>query len=148
MRIARGRLLFVYGTLRRDLGAAAYQLLGRHADFYDYGTMRGRLFDLGSFPCVVPSADPSHKVRGELFLLRAPGRALSVLDDFEGVPGGRQDWAAQYLRQSVAINSRRHGRLRAWVYLYRFATDNLTAIASGDYVRYRRGRRNRLAARA
>ncbi|MCH8188603.1 MAG: gamma-glutamylcyclotransferase, partial [Proteobacteria bacterium] len=119
-----------------------------HADFYDYGTMRGRLFDLGSYPCVVPSGDPSHKVRGELFLLRAPCRALSVLDDFEGVPGGRQDWAAQYLRKSVAINSRRHGRLRAWVYLYRFATDNLPAIVSGDYVRYRRGRINGSTAEA
>jgi gamma-glutamylcyclotransferase (GGCT)/AIG2-like uncharacterized protein YtfP len=148
MPIAYGRLLFVYGTLRRDLGAAAYQLLGRHADFYDYGTMRGRLFDLGAYPCVISSADPSHKVWGELFVLRAPGRALSVLDDFEGASGRCEDLAAQYMRESVSISSRRHGRLRAWVYLYRFATDNLTAITSGDYVRHRRGRLNRLAAGA
>ena len=139
MRIEHGRLLFVYGTLRRDLGLPAYHLLERHADFYDYGTMRGRLFDLGSYPGVVASIDASDRVRGELFLLRVPGRALAVLDEFEGIPEGRADWAARYVRESLAINSRRHGRLRAWVYLYRFATAGLAAIPAGDYVRYRRG---------
>ena len=138
-------LLFVYGTLRRDAGSRNYQLLERHAEFFDHGTMRGHLFDLGSYPCAVASADSPDKVRGELFILRRPGHALRVLDEFEGVPGSRQDDMAQYQREDVTIRSHRHGRLRAWTYLYRFATGDLPVIVSGDYVRYMREQRTGMA---
>ena len=60
-----GSLLFVYGTLRRDVGAPAYRLLARHGTLFDRGHVPGRLFDVGRYPALRLGAGPDERVAGE-----------------------------------------------------------------------------------
>jgi gamma-glutamylcyclotransferase (GGCT)/AIG2-like uncharacterized protein YtfP len=132
-----GSLLFVYGTLRRDVGAPAYRLLARHGTLFDRGHVPGLLFDVGRYPALRLGAGPGERVAGEVHVLRAPRWALAGLDRYEGVAGG----AGQYRRVRVAVATRAHGRVKAWVYEYLGDTSRLALVASGDYARHCAGRR-------
>ncbi len=131
-----GALLFVYGTLRRDVGAPAYKLLARHGELFDHGTVRGRLFDVGRYPALVLDGGPDDQVRGEVHVLRAPRWALAGLDHYEGVAG-----SGQYRRIRVPVATRDHGRIKAWVYEYLRDTSRLAQVQSGDYARHGHYRR-------
>lgn len=47
-------LLFVYGTLRKDVRNSMFHLLAREARFVGRARMQGLLFDLGDYPGLVP----------------------------------------------------------------------------------------------
>lgn len=83
-------LLFIYGTLHPDRAPAAIAPTARLLRPFgkppaNRATMQGRLYDLGPYPGVVLSDNPSETVEGELFLL--PDRLLpnSLHPDIPGV---------------------------------------------------------------
>ena len=105
-----GGLLFVYGTLRRDVGAPAYALFVKHAALYDDGTITGRLFDLGSYPGGILSDRPEERIYGEVYVLRTPRPTLALLDRYEGVAGTRGNAPALYDRVQVSVATQRTPR--------------------------------------
>ena len=124
-------LLFVYGSLRAGVPGPARQLLRGRADYLDAGMCQGRLYDLGAYPGLTPSADPDDRVVGEIYALRATRPALARLDRYEG---------RDYRRELGAVDSRRLGNLQAWLYYYAGALAGAPRIASGDYLAHlRRG---------
>jgi gamma-glutamylcyclotransferase (GGCT)/AIG2-like uncharacterized protein YtfP len=127
-------LLFVYGTLRRDLRAPAWDRLRPLGRFFDYGVIGARMFDVGGYPGII-FCDGA-RVHGEVFALTAPAVALAQLDAYEGVEGGPQPWAAQYRRETATVATRRHGSIATWAYVFIRPHDHYPAIAGGDYVRY------------
>ena len=75
--------LFVYGTLMWGFGRDLQHSV--RARFLGPGTIRARLYDLGSYPGA-KLADKSSEnfVKGELYRLRDPEAAIMTLDKYEG----------------------------------------------------------------
>ena len=93
--------LFAYGTLGPDGPEAA-------AKGWTPDSVRGRLFDLGTYPALVDSDDPhAGWVDGHVCEVD-PDILAGALDAYEGVPEGL------YRRDEVTTRSGR----RAWVYVY------------------------------
>ncbi len=73
-----GKLLFVYGTLKR--GQPLHYLLAS-ARFLGVGRVRGyALYDLGEYPAARP-AEPQNFVRGEIY--EVPEEIIPILDEVE-----------------------------------------------------------------
>jgi gamma-glutamylcyclotransferase (GGCT)/AIG2-like uncharacterized protein YtfP len=73
--------VFVYGTLKR--GGCRAKFWPRAPLAVEPATIRGRLYDLGPYPALVPGDDA---IRGELWRLAADDmtETLRVLDEVEG----------------------------------------------------------------
>ena len=102
-----GPLLFAYGTLR-DARQRALVLNGVASRELGRGSVAGALYDLGSYPGLLPGTD---RVPGSVIEL-ADEAALARLDDFEGVDGGL------YVRQRTTVHLDGGGAVEAWIYVY------------------------------
>ena len=127
--IPRADLLFVYGTLLRGAGRAYTRELAPHAWFVGPARAQGRLFDLGTYPALLPSDDDSDQVVGELHALRFPERVLGRLDTYEG---------PEFERRMRRIAAEALGNVRAWAYHYRRAGECRRRIPHGNYAAWGR----------
>ena len=142
--------LFVYGTLRSDIGHPMHAVLERYAQRVGMGTVTGRLFNLGHYPGLVldDSPGPTHplsKVWGEVY--RLPGDTtqtlLGILDEYEDYDPSHVA-TSEYRRAPVQVHIK--GKigdglnlprsLVAWAYVYNQAIINQEEIASGDYAHF------------
>src|SRR5215467_3150516 len=119
-------LLFVYGTLKR--GEKNHrQLVVHQVRFLGEGRIRGRLFRIkgASYPGAAPTASRRY-VRGELYELTRPDKALKKLDKFEGTDEGL------FVRKlaDVWIAGR---KMKAWTYFYPGRSDKAAPIPSGSF---------------
>jgi gamma-glutamylcyclotransferase (GGCT)/AIG2-like uncharacterized protein YtfP len=124
--------LFVYGTLRRtsDHPMAAY--LARHSRFVSLAKTRGRLYDLGAYPGMLPATSDSDWVQGDLFELKNPKVVLAELDRYEGcVPEHPQPYIFQRTLTNVTLPN---GEIvTAWVYYHASAIKEEFRILCGEY---------------
>jgi gamma-glutamylcyclotransferase (GGCT)/AIG2-like uncharacterized protein YtfP len=144
-------LLFVYGSLRRQFeGHALLERLG--ARYIGRASVPGRLFDLGRFPGAIktnvvhepgqrlnssqvnatPEPAEQPRVLGEIFQLRNPQRALSLLDQYEGLrpsPLVR----SLYARELVEATLEDGERVVTWIYWLNRLPKGMRRITSGDY---------------
>jgi gamma-glutamylcyclotransferase (GGCT)/AIG2-like uncharacterized protein YtfP len=128
--------LFVYGSLRRGFRSHAYEYISRFFDFVGEGKVRGKLFDMGSYPAAIPSNDYSF-ITGELYNIKTPADfswAIGQLDDYEGVTV-EPDEIQLYRREitEVQINA---GMAHAWIYWYNRDVHGRPIISSGDLLEY------------
>ncbi|MFN3323036.1 MAG: gamma-glutamylcyclotransferase [Bryobacteraceae bacterium] len=115
--------LFVYGTLRENSQVPLTRLLPQAPRLLGAAYAHGRLFDLGSYPGMIPSPCRPDRVAGELYELAA--RSFLVLDRYEG---------PLFERRRIRVRMARNGRsVAAWCYLYRFPAPVWKRIRSGDY---------------
>lgn len=121
------RLLFVYGTLRRHSQHEMARFLERSGRFLGSAQLSGRLFDLGSYPGLLPPETESDLVRGDLFELSDPVAAFDVLDRYEGCDRG------QYSRNLAQALLADGPTLTAWAYFYQGAVHPGQRILSGEY---------------
>jgi len=49
--------LFVYGSLRKGFQSEAYEYISRFFTLVGYAKVKGKLFDMGSYPAAVPVTD-------------------------------------------------------------------------------------------
>lgn len=130
------RYLFVYGTLMTSatgsLGRDMRLRLRREARSIGGGTLAGRLYDLGSYPGLVRSEDPTELVHGEVLELMDPAKTLPWLDEYEGVLRGPQA-IGEYERVVVEANLATGGRLDASVYVFRRPIVGLPWVRSGRW---------------
>jgi gamma-glutamylcyclotransferase (GGCT)/AIG2-like uncharacterized protein YtfP len=118
--------LFVYGTLRSQMNDPL-RLLEQRAVLIGLGTFRGKLFDLGRYPGVVPSRVSTDRVIGEVYRLSTSQAALGILDQYEGL---------RFRRKRVPISLDSGQTVACWIYLYRGSVRHRKLIPSGDYVQY------------
>jgi gamma-glutamylcyclotransferase (GGCT)/AIG2-like uncharacterized protein YtfP len=128
----KDEFLFVYGTLRRDVGGEMYRLLTRHSDFVGEATYQGKLYKVTYYPGVVPSNDPSDLVQGEVYRLRNPDLVLPRLDEYEECGPGFKE-PTEYVRLSQEIQLRKGETLSAWVYVYNRPINGLELMPVGDF---------------
>jgi gamma-glutamylcyclotransferase (GGCT)/AIG2-like uncharacterized protein YtfP len=119
--------LFVYGTLRSQMNDPRHRLLEQRAVLIGLGTFRGKLFDLGRYPGVVPSRVSTDRVIGEVYQLSTSQAALGILDQYEG---------HRFRRKRVPISLDSGPTVACWIYLYRGSVRHRKLIPSGDYVQY------------
>ena len=119
-------LLFVYGTLMRG-GEHHRQLRQHKPHFLGEGRIQGRLFRIKgeSYPGAARTASRRY-VRGELYELISPDKALKKLDKFEGTDEGL------FVRKLADVWIGRQ-KMKAWTYFYPGRKDKALAIAGGSF---------------
>lgn len=126
--------LFVYGTLMQPFDTAMNRFLRENSRFRGAATVRGRLYDLGRYPGLVPDQTAGRSITGHLYQLTAPAKVLAVLDRYEGYDPAHPT-AGEYRRERIRL-SRDGEVLDCWVYLYNADPNRLPEITSGNYVDY------------
>src|SRR5258707_7403100 len=79
--------LFVYGTLRSEVGHSAHKYISSCFSFAGVAVVKGKLYDLGEYPGAVPSNEDVF-VTGELYEISDEAvfsRAIAQLDEYEGL---------------------------------------------------------------
>ncbi len=130
--------LFVYGTLRSGFRSAAYEYISRFFNFRGEAKVKGKLYDMGSYPAGVPSPDDTF-IKGELYVIKNPSEfswAIGQLDDYEGIvvefnelPLYHREITEVYINDQVTP---------AWIYWYIGDVSGKSMIASGDIMEYLR----------
>jgi gamma-glutamylcyclotransferase (GGCT)/AIG2-like uncharacterized protein YtfP len=124
-----GDYLFVYGTLMPGCEPAAMRETCAGMEIIGPGTVRGVLYDLGSYPGIV---EGEGSVRG--VVVRVPAGAWPALDRYEGCPGC-DDGLFRRIRTTATLDSGQS--LECWIYVYARDVHGRTAVASGDWRRHR-----------
>ena len=130
------RQLFVYGSLRSGFQSPAYEYISRYFSLVGNARVRGKLFDLGTYPAGIKTNDNTFIV-GELYNIKNENEfawAIGQLDDYEGVTV-EPDEVQEYRREITEVhfnNSITH----AWIYWYHGDVSGKTLIQSGDMIEY------------
>ncbi len=128
--------LFVYGSLRSGFRSTAYEYISQFFNFVGEAKVKGRLFDMGSYPAGLPT-DENVFIIGELYTIRDESEfswAIGQLDDYEGVsvePDEIQLYRSELT--DVIINDK---VFTAWIYWYNRSVSDKPAIVSGDLMEY------------
>jgi gamma-glutamylcyclotransferase (GGCT)/AIG2-like uncharacterized protein YtfP len=129
-------LLFTYGTLRRAAGNAAHRLLADSAEIVGHGFVRGRLYNAGEFPVLVP--DPQGvEVTGEVYRVFRPPNVFARLDQYEGFDPASPD-TSEFRRDVVQVAMGDGRTVAAWAYIYQRPLFDLQPIPHGDYAKFLR----------
>ena len=128
--------LFVYGSLRSGFRSPAYEYISRFFNFIGEAKVRGKLFDMGSYPGAVPASDNTFII-GEIYVIKDDSDfswAIGQLDDYEGV-NVESDEMQLYRREltDVFINNE---VTPAWIYWYSGNVSGRPEIVSGDLMEY------------
>ena len=128
--------LFVYGSLRSGFRSPVYEYISRFFKFISEAKVKGKLFDMGTYPAGVVSNDNSYII-GELYQAKNEHEfswAIGQLDDYEGV-AVESDEVQLYRREVTEVLS--NGQLTdAWIYWYNGDITGRTLIDSGDLMEY------------
>ncbi len=127
--------LFVYGTLRTDLGPPSMRgdLPADNSIGYAYLSY-AKMYSVGSaYPAVVPSDNHEDVVHGQILSYEDYSEGdwkhiLSGLDSYEGVP-------SLYTRElvNVTLSNDEATTADVWTYVYARGVDPLTPIENGDW---------------
>lgn len=109
------------------------RLLAENAEFVDYASYQGSLYNIDSYPGVVPSGDPTHQVHGEVYRLADADRLLACLDRYEECGPEFPD-PTEYRRQEQDVQLDNGDPVKAWVYVYNRSTAGLEFIESNDCI--------------
>jgi len=128
--------LFVYGSLRSGFQSPAYEYISRYFHLVGEAKVKGKLYDMGSYPAGIPAHDDNFII-GELYELNDPDEfhwAFAQLDDYEGVTVESDE--IQLYRREIAEVHTQKGIIQAWIYWYNRDIVGKPLIASGDLIQY------------
>jgi gamma-glutamylcyclotransferase (GGCT)/AIG2-like uncharacterized protein YtfP len=132
--------LFVYGSLRSGFRSPAYEYISRYFSLAGEAKVKGKLFDMGSYPAGVP-ADENIFITGELYCIKHENEfawAIGQLDDYEGVTVDF-DEVQLYRRELTEVNINNQ-MTPAWIYWYNGDVRGKQVIVSGDMMEYLKGK--------
>ncbi|MBC7948469.1 MAG: gamma-glutamylcyclotransferase [Chitinophagaceae bacterium] len=128
--------LFVYGSLRSGFRSPAYEYISRYFNFIGEAKVKGRLYDMGSYPAAVPCEDEQY-ISGELYAIREENEfswAMAQLDDYEGVNVEADEM--QLYKRELAHISLAGQSISAWMYWYSGDVQGRPEIPTGDVIAY------------
>lgn len=126
----RKEMIFVYGTLRK--GFSLHRYLSDKARFIGNGTIRGRLYDLGSYPGVLPTE--AGEVQGELYELEDGPKHLDILDRIEDFDPKNPE-RSLFIRALTEVRLSDNETIQAWAYFLPSKPLGARLIVDGDYQR-------------
>lgn len=128
--------LFVYGSLRKGFQSPAYDYISRFFKFIGVAKVKGKLYDLGTYPAGVPSEEDCFIV-GELYQAKNEHEfswAIGQLDDYEGVDVETDE--VQLYRRCASQVFFNDETIQAWIYWYKGEIAGKPEITSGDMLEY------------
>ena len=128
--------LFVYGSLRSGFKNPVYEYISRFFTIIGEARVRGKLFDMGSYPAGIPTQDDTF-ITGELYQLNRESDfswVIGQLDDYEGVNVEPDEM--QLYRREIAEVFFGNEFTHAWIYWYNGYVTGKPVIASGDLIQY------------
>ena len=128
--------LFVYGSLRSGFKHPAYEYISRYFRLISEATVKGKLYDMGSYPAAIPTKEECFII-GELYQLKNEKEfdwAFEQLDDYEGVHAEDNEQSL-YIRQQETVFVQ-GTTTTAWMYWYNAPIDDQPIIASGDVIEF------------
>jgi gamma-glutamylcyclotransferase (GGCT)/AIG2-like uncharacterized protein YtfP len=128
--------LFVYGSLRSGFRSSAYEYISRFFDLVGEAKVRGKLYDMGSYPAGVASMEEVF-IKGELYNIRNKNEfswAIGQLDDYEGVSVEPDE--VQLYRREITDVFFKDQVVPAWIYWYNGDASGRPPITSGDLLEY------------
>ena len=138
------RHLFVYGTLRTVARHPMHRVLELNARLVGDAIVQARLYDLGSYPGIVPSDQPDDTVIGELyeFFESKTEEALRLLDDYEQM-SPRFPEPHQYKRVLINVSLNTGPTIAAWVYVLANETPQHLRVPASDYLAWKQSQPKR-----
>ena len=136
MKVSIVTQLFVYGSLRSGFKSPVYEYISRFFTFVGEARVRGKLFDMGSFPAGVATSDNTF-ITGELYKLNRESDfswVIGQLDDYEGVNVEPDEM--QLFRREIAEVFLSDGITHAWIYWFSGDVSGKPLIPSGDILQY------------
>jgi len=131
--------LFIYGSLlETDNEFGRY--LKQNAIYCKPGKFKGKLYDVGEYPGAIVSLTGNYIVHGSIVLLNNLTETLKHLDDYEGY-GDEQLQPNLFIRKLLTVQTA-DANVKCWVYLYNHPVHNLRQIISGDYLSYKKAKKN------
>jgi gamma-glutamylcyclotransferase (GGCT)/AIG2-like uncharacterized protein YtfP len=128
--------LFVYGSLRKGFQSPAYDYISRFFKFIGVAKVKGKLYDLGTYPAGVPTEEDCFIV-GELYQAKNEHEfswAIGQLDDYEGVDVETDE--VQLYRRCATQVFFNDETIQAWIYWYNSDITGKPEITSGDMLEY------------
>ena len=125
-------LVFVYGTLRKDVRGQALSPLCRDWILKGYGSVSGDLYDFGAYPGAVPAASPGARISGEVYELPDAVAELPLVDEYEGCSES-DGLPHEFERALIDVDLDGGGVARAWIYWYKPEPLG-RLLESGDYL--------------
>jgi gamma-glutamylcyclotransferase (GGCT)/AIG2-like uncharacterized protein YtfP len=128
--------LFVYGSLRSGFKSPVYEYISRFFSFAGNARVRGKMFDMGSYPAGLPTND-NNFIIGELYVANNPlefSWAIGQLDDYEGVSVEPDE--VQLYRREITEVFVENKVVHAWIYWYNGDVSGRPLITSGDLLEY------------
>jgi len=121
--------LFAYGTLIPGCEPPQMSAVCARMELVGEATVRGVLYNLGTFPGVV---EGEGVVRG--VVLRVPPEAWAAMDAYEGcpIPGGDDGLFKRILTRATLTGG---GEVECWLYVYAREVGNRGPVPSGDWRR-------------
>ena len=136
MKTLEASYLFVYGTLRKEFLHPVKREIRNDVEWVGTSFIRGRLYDIGSYPGAVRATDnKSVTIKGEILKITHPGKVLRILDQYEGFdPASPEN--CEYYRDQEVVKLPNGDEIKAWVYWYNFPVKGKRRIRHKDYVEY------------
>lgn len=126
---------FFYGTLRSELAPPEISAVLGRGRRLAHGTIRGRLFALGSHPAGIPDPDSPTTIAGEVIEFPDDGTVLRKLDAYEEFdPESPEE--SLFVRRIVTVRLADDRTLPCWTYAYNRDVSGATPILGGDYARW------------
>lgn len=113
---------------RHPMGA----FLRAHADYVGDGSLNGVLYHFGAYPGIVPSADETFNVYGEVYSFEDESPILVELDDYEGC-GDSAPLPKLFVREKMPVKLVDGAVILSWVYLYNLNPTRGVMIADGHF---------------
>lgn len=124
--------LFVYGTLSPSLAPKEIEAEVKKLEYVGEGLVSGKLYDLGSFPGLILTAETKKKVRGRVYRLPADKNVIRSLDSYEEY-FPRNPQKSLYRRRLANVLLEDGREVKSWIYEYNGATAKKKTIPSGVY---------------
>ena len=128
--------IFVYGSLRSGFKHPAYEYMSKYFKLVGEGTVKGTLYDMGSYPAAIPTQE-NNFILGELYELKSESEftwAMEQLDDYEGV--NPNDGEEPLYVRAIASVYIKDQTIPAWIYWFNGVTEGQPIIASGDVLQF------------
>lgn len=126
-------LIFVYGTLKRNLRHPEHERLFFNTAYIGEAFAFGELFRIDWYPGFIPGIDESRKVFGEVYRMKQPTLMLKHLDQYEGVrslPGSDDEYERSVI--SVFL-TKDQLKKEAFVYCYKWSIESANLIPTGVF---------------
>jgi gamma-glutamylcyclotransferase (GGCT)/AIG2-like uncharacterized protein YtfP len=113
-----------------------YEYISRYFSFVGNAKVKGKLFDVGTYPAGIPTHEASYII-GELYQIKDPHEfswAIGQLDDYEGMAVESDE--VQFYRRDITEVYINNQVTYSWIYWYNVDVSGKELISSGDMLEY------------